>query len=298
MFAFPQPHPVSTSAVTVVLGIAQDAGYPHVGCVRPCCWPAWRRAAGRRHVACLGLVDEASRRCWLLDATPDLPAQLHYVRHGVARAPVELAGIFLTHGHIGHYTGLIYLGREALGARRMPVYAMPRMAAFLRANAPWGGLLELGHVEVREMAPARPVRLGPSLSVTPLPVPHRAEYTETVAFLVEGPNARLLYAPDTDGWASWSPSLEAVLTGVDVAYVDGTFFSRDELVGRNIDEVPHPSIVETLRRLRTLPADVRARVRFIHFNHTNPVLHAPPFARYVLAPAGVRAAVEGEIVPL
>ncbi|MDQ7029946.1 MAG: MBL fold metallo-hydrolase [Ardenticatenia bacterium] len=282
----------------IVLGITQDAGYPHVGCVRPCCWPAWRRAAARRHVACLGLVDVARGLCWLLDATPDMPSQLHYLVHLMPWAPLRLAGIFLTHAHIGHYTGLIYLGREAWGARNVPVYVTPCMKAFLMANEPWRQLAVDGHVELHEIVPGHPICLGKSLRITPLAVPHRAEHTETVGFLVTGENRRLLYAPDTDAWAHWSPPLEAVLEQVHVAFLDGTFFSQDELVGRDFSEIPHPPIVETLRRLRALPADVRARVRFIHFNHTNPVVHCPFFARRIVAPTGVRAAVEGELVLL
>ena len=41
-------------------------------------------------------------------------------------------GIFLTHAHIGHYSGLIHLGKEALGAKGISVYAMPKMSFFLK----------------------------------------------------------------------------------------------------------------------------------------------------------------------
>jgi len=31
-----------------------------------------------------------------------------------------LSGIFLTHRHIGHYAGLMYLGKEVIGAKDLP----------------------------------------------------------------------------------------------------------------------------------------------------------------------------------
>eukprot|EP00957_Ditylum_brightwellii_P156501 11911053-Ditylum_brightwellii.AAC.1 len=60
-------------------------------------------------------------------------------------------GIFLTHAHIGHYTGLMYLGREALGAVDVPVYAMPRMRSFLKNNGPWSQLVSLGNINIQNL---------------------------------------------------------------------------------------------------------------------------------------------------
>jgi pyrroloquinoline quinone biosynthesis protein B len=50
--------------------------------------------------------------------------------------------------------------------------------------------------------------------------------------------------------------------------VDGTFSSLDELPGRKIEEVPHPLMSET----RSLVAGTRAKLWFIHLNHSNPAL--------------------------
>ncbi|MCB0599928.1 MAG: hypothetical protein KDC28_01820, partial [Saprospiraceae bacterium] len=61
----------------VVLGVAQDAGYPQANCQKSCCAPAWEHPANRRFVSCLGLVDPASGQRWIFDATPDFPDQLH-----------------------------------------------------------------------------------------------------------------------------------------------------------------------------------------------------------------------------
>lgn len=123
-----------------MLGVVQDAGFPHIGCdAAPC---AKLRAEGKRErVACLGLVDRDVR--FLVDATPDLPSQLHTLQHHETNVKAPLAGILLTHAHIGHYTGLMYLGREGMNARTAPVYCTAAMAQFLRTNAPWSQLIAL-----------------------------------------------------------------------------------------------------------------------------------------------------------
>ena len=287
----------------LVLGIAQDGGFPQAGTKES---PAWEDPSLRRRVACLALVDPASGDRFLLDATPDLPDQLHRLDRA---APVTgtpgLAGILLTHAHVGHYAGLIHLGREVMGARAVPVHAMPRMAAFLRGNGPWELLLRLGHVELRPLAEGVPVRLAPQLTVTPLRVPHRDEYSETVGFLVTGPRRKLLWLPDIDKWERWDEQgvrLERVLAGVDVAFLDGTFFADGEVPGRAMAEIPHPFVRETLARLAPLAAAERAKVRFVHLNRTNPLLapetDAGRAARREVAAAGMGVAEEGERIAL
>ena len=102
----------------------------------------------RHCVCCLGLVDAAAGRRWLFDCTPDFPAQLHFLDNICPGDDGMLAGIFLTHAHIGHYAGLMYLGKEAMGARRVPVYGRADMLAFLRQNAPWDQLVRMGNMEL------------------------------------------------------------------------------------------------------------------------------------------------------
>ncbi len=286
----------------LVLGIAQDAGYPQAGCRRACCAPAWGDPALRRHAACVAVVDPASGRRWLIDATPDFRAQLHRLDQMApcAESP-GLAGIFLTHAHVGHYTGLIHLGREAMGARAVPVYAMPRLAGFLRANQPWAELVGAGHVVLRPLADGTPVPLSPEITLTPFLVPHRDEHSETVGFRIQGAARAILYLPDIDGWEAWERQgtrIEAAITAVDLALVDGTFFAEDEIPGRSIVSVPHPLIVSTLARLAGLPPAERAKLRFTHLNHSNPALDPRSAASRAIAAAGCGVARELERVVL
>jgi pyrroloquinoline quinone biosynthesis protein B len=288
-----------SSPFVVVLGIAQDGGFPQAGCSKVCCKAAWTDSSRRRSVASLAIVDPGTHQRWLIDATPDFREQLRRLDEvAPAGSSPGLDGIFLTHGHIGHYTGLMQLGREVMGAKGVPVYAMPRMRKFLETSGPWDQLVKLGNISLRSLATTGPIILNDRLSVMPLLVPHRDEYTETVGFVIRGPSHAVLYLPDIDKWDKWSTPLTEALAGVDVAYLDGTFYSDGEIPGRNMAEIPHPFVVETLALLAPLPLEQRAKVRFIHLNHTNPALNSAGNASRQLSEAGLLVAVEGERIGL
>lgn len=283
----------------LVLGVAQDGGLPHIGCTQQACLTARRDPTRRERVAALGLIDDALGQRFLIDATPDLASQIESLNGGaLPRVPVDrrrpVDGILLTHAHIGHYAGLMYLGREALAAQGVPVYATPRMARFLRENGPWSQLVSLGNIELREIEPEREFPLTPGLRVTARRVPHRDEYSDTVGYVVRGTQRSVLYIPDIDKWERWERSLEDEVGRVDLALLDGSFYSADELPGRSLAEIPHPLISETLTRLRIRPA-LRARVLFIHLNHTNRLLWDPELQR---DEEGPRVAKDGEEHPL
>ena len=289
----------STGPFLVVLGVAQDGGFPQAGCWKSCCVRAWQDRKDGSLVSSLAIVDPAGSRSWLIDATPDFPEQLHRLhRLGPDAAPVALEGIFLTHAHTGHYTGLMHLGREAIGSSGTAVYAMPRMLEFLRTNGPWDQLVRLENISLRPLAAEKAVRLGAGISITPLLVPHRDEYSETVGYQIRGPERSALYIPDIDKWERWEVSLEGLIRQVDVAFLDGTFYSGDELPGRDLSEIPHPLIRETVMMLEGLPEAEKAKVRFIHLNHTNPAWIPGSDARRFIEGNGFRLAAELERFPL
>ncbi|HIN85975.1 MAG TPA: pyrroloquinoline quinone biosynthesis protein PqqB, partial [Myxococcales bacterium] len=117
------------------------------------------------------------------------------------------------------------------------------------------------------------VTLNFRLKITPILVPHRDEYSETVAFVVAGPRRSVLWLPDIDKWKKFKQPIESVIQGVDRAYLDGTFYAADELPGRVMADIPHFFIVESMARFSNLPAAERSKVRFIHLNHSNPALN-------------------------
>ena len=283
----------SDAPFAVVLGIAQDGGYPQAGCRRADCVAAFE--SGRRElVASLGIVDPQSGERWIIDATPDFALQLHRLERvaGPPRAGTPerrvVDGILLTHAHIGHYLGLAQLGREVLGARRVPVYALPRMRAFLEHNGPWSQLVTLENVALTTLVGGEAIALNERLSITPLLVPHRDEFSETAGFVVRGPTRSLLWLPDIDKWEKWDRLVEDVVASVDVAFVDATFYSASELPGRDLSEIPHPTVEETMQRF-AVSAD-RGKIRFIHLNQSNPLLRDDRAAR----DRGFRVAREGD----
>jgi pyrroloquinoline quinone biosynthesis protein B len=255
-----QPEPAAGWRL-VVLGTAQDGGMPHLGCLQPPCSEvrAGRRPAAK--VSCLGLVNAGLGLSYLFDATPDLPAQVHALTGGTLPD-----AIFLTHGHIGHYTGLMYLGKEARAARGIPVYGTRRMAGYLGANGPWSLLVKDGHIELRLVRPDEAVRLAGGIRVTAIQVAHRDEFTDTVGYVIEGPRQKAVFIPDTDRWEKGSVDIRTLVSRVDLAFLDGTFSSPQEIGGRDVSAIPHPMIPAT----RELLQGVRARIYFIHLNHTNP----------------------------
>lgn len=282
----------------VVLGVGQDGGYPQAGTPPGGAWEPERR----RRASSLAVVDPVSGERWLFEATPDFREQLHDLDALVPRdgAP-GLDGIFLTHAHVGHYTGLIHLGREIIGASGTRVYAMPRMRAFLRSNGPWNQLVELGNIAIHPMNDRQAVRLNERLRVTPFLVPHRDEYSETVGFRIDGPSRSVVFLPDIDKWSRWQElgtRVEDVVREVDVAYLDATFYADGEIPGRDMAEIPHPFVVETMRRFEGADAGARAKIRFIHINRTNPIGLAESPEREAVLRAGFGIAARLEIVGL
>jgi pyrroloquinoline quinone biosynthesis protein B len=274
----------------VVLGVAQDGGVPHAGCHQKLCVEARRDPHERRRVASLGILDPATGKRFLIDATPDFPAQME----ALGGLP---DGILLTHAHIGHYLGLAELGREVLGARRVPVYCTPSMARFLRANRPWSRLVELENIAIVEVEPGVEFALTADLHATAIRVPHRDEDSDTVAFLVRGPAARLLWLPDIDRWDRWDRRLPEFFVGTPLtAFVDGTFFSSDEIPGRSIADIPHPLVPDTAAIVAAHPA-MRGRIFLVHLNHTNR-LYWDEDARSEIRRSGLDIATRGQRIPL
>ena len=275
------------SVEAILLGIAQDGGVPHPGCDCANCSRAWTDPAFRQLAVCLVLMDHANRQSWLIDATPDFREQLHALHNLAAGCP--LAGIVLTHAHVGHYAGLIHLGREIMGTRDVPVYATPRLASLLRDNAPWSQLVTLGNIELCLLTPGGDTQLSPNLHLTPVTVPHRDELSDTVAFVVRGPARQLFYCPDIDAWDKWEHNLRDFVAGMDIALLDASFFSTDELLGRDMSDIRHPLVTDTVERLTGVDCDVR----LIHLNHTNPLLASGP-ERDWLAAQGIRVGAFGD----
>jgi pyrroloquinoline quinone biosynthesis protein B len=255
-----------------VLGVAQDGGFPHIGCQNEC-QLAFKDPSLAKYVVSLALVDPNAKKWWLFEATPDLPDQLNYFQELTSgQFPYLPEGIFITHAHIGHYTGLMYLGKEALGATDVKVYTLPGMIAFLKNNGPWNQLVASKNIVLQSMKEEVGVQLNERISVNAFTVPHRDEYSETAGFRIKAAKSTYLFIPDIDKWEKWDKDIRREIETVDVAFLDATFFQDGELPNRAMSEIPHPFVEETMSIFKTAEKTKKAKVHFIHFNHTNPIL--------------------------
>ena len=270
-----------------VLGVVQDAGYQHIGCEKDCCKVV---SPGDYFVSCLGLVDKTNNKRYLFDATPDIHNQINLLEKFPEANLID--GIFLTHAHIGHYTGLMYLGREGLGGKNIMVYALKRMARFLKKNGPWDQLVKLNNISIQTIYNKEFVKLSENIFVIPIRVPHRDEYSETVGYKIIGKSKKILFIPDIDKWDEWKKSIIEEVKLVDYAFIDGTFYNGSEL-NRDMREIPHPSIEETLQLFSNQPLAERNKIYFIHINHTNPILTNKNGVRDMIESLGFNIAERG-----
>lgn len=287
-----------------VLGTAQDGGLPHAACDCERCNAAREDHSRRRSIASIALIipaDEAPTTIYLVDATPDIREQLDALRDvrdppagRVDRQPVS--GVLLTHAHIGHYLGLAFFGFEAVSTSELPVHCTPRMAAFLEQNGPWEQMVKAGNIDLIEHAPGDAYQLG-NVKVTPVKVPHRDEYSDTVGYRFEGPNRTILYIPDTEPWRTWHPPQPDPMTlfeGVDVLLVDGSFYSPTELPGRDVATIGHPLMTETMDLLQERVRSGDLVVYFTHLNHSNPALEPESAALQDIRRQGFRVLRDGQ----
>lgn len=280
-----------------ILGIAQDAGYPQTGCRKDCCQLFREGTEPSRGATSLAIINYDTNEKWLFEATPDIKTQLYSLNKMVLGGSILPNGIFLTHAHIGHYTGLMHFGREAMGTKELPVFAMPKMKNFLENEAPWKQLVDLKNIKIQPLKGDSTMQLSEKLEVTPFRVPHRDEFSETVGYRIKANKTTILFIPDIDKWNKWEKSIIEEIKTVDLALLDGTFYQNGELRNRDMSQIPHPFVVESMELFKSLPIAEKQKVMFIHFNHTNPLIWQED-TRKVVEAHGFRVAKEGWTMPL
>ena len=264
----------SSSPFLIILGTVQDAGSPHAGCSKKCCEDLFENPIASRKVVSIGIVDNKTQKTWLIEASPDLPTQCKKLNNILSFNHKEMPdGIFLTHAHIGHYSGLMYLGRESINSNNVPVYAMTRMKGFLIQNGPWNQLININNIKINNIENEVPIVLSENLSIVPFLVPHRDEFSETVGYKIIGPNKTILFIPDIDKWTKWNKNIIQQIKQSDLALIDGTFYDEKEVNYRDISEIPHPFVVETMSLFSGESEETKNKIGFIHLNHTNPLLN-------------------------
>jgi pyrroloquinoline quinone biosynthesis protein B len=280
-----------------ILGVAQDAGFPQSSCFAPHCMPGWENKMLRRGATSLAVIDPTAKSKVLFEATPQLPSQLYDLHNEAPDGEYSLDGVFLTHAHIGHYAGLMFFGHEAQGASEIPVYAMPRMAEFIRDNGPWSQLVTLKNIELRDLKNQQGNKF-PNLIVTPFLVPHRDEFSETVGYRIEGPNKTAIFIPDINKWDAWEQDIAQLVRSVDYALLDATFYADGELGNRDMSQIPHPFVSQSMATFDHLSPEDKNKVWFIHLNHTNPLLNSQSSESEYVRSQGYNIAAEGDRLPL
>ena len=273
-----------------VLGTIQDGGFPQIDCNKACCQNQWLNPK-KKFVSSIAVVDESEKKQWIIDASPEIKFQTKLLKEKTNIKDIE--GVFLTHAHIGHYTGLMYYGNEAAGSRDLKVYAMPKMKKFLENNGPWNHLLKQRNIKLIKLSKNNTINISANLKIKPFLVPHREDYSETVGFKIATSKKELIYIPDIDNWEKWDISITELIKNIDFALVDGTFFSERE-IERDISLIPHPLVKESLKLFSNLNAKERNKIIFTHFNHTNPLIDENSKEHKEVLSKGFRIAKEGD----
>jgi len=260
----------SQSEYIYILGNTQDAGLPHIGCQHPFCEDNFN-IYEEHYTTSIAVVNSDLKKYILFEATPDITFQLNNLKRNIFDKFLLPESIYITHAHIGHYTGLMYFGREALGAKDLMVRVLPRMSNFLQNNGPWSQLVDINNIKIKEINFGLSTKELTNIHITPFQVPHRDEYSETAGYIIEGKNKKALFIPDIDKWEKWDRDLSQIAKEFDFLLIDATFYDSKE-INRDINEIPHPLVTETIDLLSGLDLENRNKVYFIHMNHTNMML--------------------------
>ena len=250
---------MTTDIEVILLGSAQDGGFPQFGCICQNCRLCYEKKVQSETAVSLAILQHSSKQWWLVDATPQLNQQ--WAEFSLLLMQYKLAGVILTHAHAGHYPGLLYLGKECMNVSKLPLYASSDMHRFLKANEPWGVMYRnenLIQVDIADKIPHA--------------VKHRADFTDTLAFTFRGKEKQLFYCPDIDAWDGMSESLESLASRMNILLLDATFYDNNELPGRDMSSIPHPRVAQTVELL--VPSGVLQRcqdcdVYLVHINHSN-----------------------------
>lgn len=251
-------------AVITLLGIAQDGGRPQPGCVRSCC----ENLGNEDHRSPVSMsIQTAGGKTLLVEATRDLGRQLRFIGNP------SVDHLILTHAHLGHVDGLGLFGRETMSARNIQLHCSPSMQSLVETTPAWNQLLKQN---VFQFGSFPRIEID-DVAVEFHQVPHRDELSDTHAIVVRGENKSILFLSDHDTWketldAHGCETIREFLAklNVDIALLDGTFWSGDELQGRDMNVVPHPTVQESLQRLG-VKLEEDPQIVFFHLNHTNPL---------------------------
>ncbi|CAF1300867.1 unnamed protein product [Rotaria sordida] len=281
----------------LLLGTAQDGGMPQIRCQCKNCSAVHDGKISQQYTVSLAIIDRNTNQVWLIDCSPDFRAQCTLLQnHFGLNNSFKLEGIFLTHLHMGHYVGLFQFGRETIDWKGLKIYGTESVCQFFQSNQPWSTYIQIGNFLINPLLPQTEIQLSTNLFIKSQLVPHRAEFSDTVGYFIRGPSRNIFYCPDVDSWEhGWSNENGLlpidIVKNVDQAFLDATFFSSDELPNRNIDEIPHPTVLQTLEKFKGL----ENKITLIHFNHSNPLYDKQSKQREQCNQLGINIGIQGRV---
>lgn len=259
-----------------VLGNTQDGGVPHLECSCDLCSKARENPEEAKHNASIMVKDsdEEDSFRYLIDATPDVRYQI---------TGEYLDGVFISHGHLGHITGLLQFGEEGCNKTDLPLYVSDKTENYIRKNDPFRLLIDKGNVEIMNFNDEDEVDIRGGC-IEAFEAKHNRVNTDTLSFMIHGEEKTLFYIADIHEWTEKTLNL---MQKADIAIVDGTFWNEEEI--ERYEEVPHPVMKETMHLAEGWDTDIY----FTHLNHTNPALREDTDERQEIQERGFGVVEEG-----
>ena len=290
-----------------ILGSAAGGGVPQWNCACSNCQAAREgRAPARTQSGAAVSVD--GERWLLLNCSPDIAAQIEAFEplQPRARRGTPIDGMAFTDANVDHLGGLATLRQT--GDHRFIVRSsdiVREIATAQRAFAPFASEphqwlpvepdVDCKAVDARDPA-------GTHLRVRPIEVPgttpgydgRRTEAGAVYAYELcdpKGDGPTVLFAPV---FAAIDDTLADAIDRCDVAILDGTFYTDDELVAGGMmskfaTDLGHLPVIETLDRLR----GIGTRIVFTHLNNSNPMLDPSSEPAQRVREAGAELAYDG-----
>ncbi|MDP9340311.1 MAG: MBL fold metallo-hydrolase [Acidobacteriota bacterium] len=313
-----------------VLGSAAGGGFPQWNCA---CSNCQRFRAGKFHGRARSqtqLAFTTNSKVWfLLSASPDLRTQITQTLElcpgptvrGASLESVEspLGGVFLPSADVDSVAGLLHL-REF---QSFFVFATPSVQRILQKENRIFRVLERADPPVKWVALSNKGRLGCHLdedsgsapeflcSTVPLAGAYPDYVSEelqrslvpeesTSAFVIHQSDKRLFYAPSipATGAAANSTGWKSHVETSGVSFLDGTFWSDDELIrtGRSkktARQIGHVPLSGPDGLLEKYPKTATGRRILIHINNTNPILDEDSPQHRAVLDAGFEIAYDG-----
>lgn len=292
-----------------VLGSAAGGGVPQWNCACANCDAARRGAAPRRSQSSLA-ISSGGESWLLLNCSPDVAQQIEsYPRlHPRAGRSTPIGGILITDANVDHLGGLAVLRQR--GARGFRIRSSAVVGAVAAAQPAFAPFSMPPHRWIEAPLDAFCANdgegdvVGTAISVRTIAVPgttpgydgRRRVPGAVVAYEIaeRESDVRLLFAPV---FSAIDAQLRRAIEGSTVAFLDGSFYSDDELQSSGLLDKParalgHQPVGGGDGTLAQLRGSASRRI-FTHVNNSNPMLDPASAAFEAVRDSGAEIAYDG-----